>query len=332
MAIPGSVQKQVESIAWQDYRSSEKGMIVYYNSDPVSEIPIREVPEEYPSAIEPEPNYETGTYGLYGCPKPKIRNAFFKSKLRYLFFMTKYQGTNVDMLDQVIVTGYYRVKRTADIKRLHVRYLAEYGCMNEDICIALRADEVRFVGVKDAFVLTPEVLQQWGVHSRITRQTRILLDEQKAARLLEFLRSKDDRTGEYISETKRLSPAMDDEEEEMEDADAEALAQGDGDEPAGEEILEGNGSAALMSEAIESSAIVAEAYGESGTTSIDDQDEAAGSEETEEGARDTAAEDELEAEDTAESDNVQKNIIESTRQDDYTQTEAGSEDKTADNC
>jgi hypothetical protein len=213
MNIPGSVQKQVDSIVWQDYRSAEKGMIISYNSDPVSEIPIREVPEEYPSSIEPEPNYETGTYGMYGCPRPKMRSSFWKSKLKYLFFMTKYEGGNVDLIDQYIVTGYYRVKRTADVKRLHIRYLLEYGCMNDDTCMAFRADEIRFVSLKDVFVITPEVLAKWAVTSRLTRQTRVLLDEAQTAELLAYLRSKPDCTADYIEETKRLSPEVEEDEE-----------------------------------------------------------------------------------------------------------------------
>jgi hypothetical protein len=217
MNIPGSVQKHVDSVVWQDYRSTEKGMIVYYNSDPVSEIPIREVPEEYPSAIDPEPNYETGTYGLYGCPRPKIRGAFHKARLRYMFFMTKYEGSNLDLLDQFIVTGYYSIRRTCDVKKLHMRYLSEFGCMNENSCIAFRADEMRFTGLLDSFIITPEMLQKWGVTSRITRQTRILLDEAQTVELLNFIKSKTDCTQQYIDETIRLSPAVEEDDEDSEE-------------------------------------------------------------------------------------------------------------------
>src|SRR5271157_4302872 len=102
-----------ESVAWQDYRSSNTGMVVFYASDPISELPIREVPEELVSDILPEPNYETGTYGLYGCGKSRIRNAFVKSKNRYLLFVTKYDGTKADYKGRIVITGYFRIFKTA---------------------------------------------------------------------------------------------------------------------------------------------------------------------------------------------------------------------------
>ncbi|MBD3392993.1 MAG: hypothetical protein GF410_13320 [Chitinivibrionales bacterium] len=230
MNVPGAVPRHVDSISWQDYRGSDKGMVVYYNTDPVSEIPIREVPEEYPTDVPPDPNYETGTYGLYGCSRPKTRTSFFKSKLRYLFFMTKYAGTNVEYMDQLVVTGYCRINWSADVQKLHIRYLTNYGCISDDTCIALRADQVRFVSIQDAFVLTPEVLDEWGYGSRVTRQTRILIEEDVTSKLLEYLNSKEDRTAEYISETKRLSPDTGEEDEEededgYEEAGLEAVAE-----------------------------------------------------------------------------------------------------------
>ena len=76
----------MDSVSWQDYRASQTAMVVYYGSDPVSEVPIREIPEETDSPVIPEPNYENQVYGFYGCIRPKIRNAFFKAKIRYLFF------------------------------------------------------------------------------------------------------------------------------------------------------------------------------------------------------------------------------------------------------
>ena len=204
----------VERVLWQDYRASDTGMVVFYTSDPVSELPIREIPEELPSDILPEPNYETGTYGFYGCGKSKIRNAFVKSKIRYLIFMTKYAGTNSEFKDKLLVTGYFRISRVADMKRLHIRYCEDYSCLDEDVCNALRADEKRFVSVEDAFVITDEVLKSWNYKARVTRQTRVVLDEEKTIEVVDYLKSKNDITAEYISETERLQPHGSDEENE----------------------------------------------------------------------------------------------------------------------
>jgi hypothetical protein len=196
----------LESIAWQDYRSSNTAMVVYYTTDPISELPIREVPEELPSEILPEPNYETGTFGVYGCGKSKIRAAFAKSKNRYLLFATKYAGAKADFKDKTVITGFFRINKSADVKKLHIRYGSDYSCIDEDTCIALRADEVRFVAVQDAFPITDEVLKSWNYKARITKQTRIILNEEQTNPVVDSLRSKTDITPQYIAETKRLQP------------------------------------------------------------------------------------------------------------------------------
>ena len=195
-----------ESVAWQDYRSSNAGMVVMYASDPVSELPIREVPEELHSDILPEPNYESGTYGLYGCGKSGIRNAFAKAKLRYLLFVTKYEGNKADYKGKQLITGYFRIAKTAEVRKLHIRYGSDYSCLDEEQCTALRADEVRFVALEDAFALTEEVLKTWNYKARLTKQTRIILDETKTGAIIAHLKEKPDITAQYVAETKRLQP------------------------------------------------------------------------------------------------------------------------------
>jgi hypothetical protein len=202
----GLLKLSPESVAWQDYRSSNTGMVVFYASDPIAELPIREVPEELPSEILPEPNYETGTYGLYGCGKSKIRSAFIRSKIRYLLFVTKYEGTRAEYKGRLFITGYFRISKTAEVKKLHIRYGSEYSCIDEEACYALRADESRFVAVDHAFALTEEVMKTWNYKARITKQTRIILDGQNTGTIVEYLKSKQDVTSQYVAETKRLQP------------------------------------------------------------------------------------------------------------------------------
>ena len=196
----------IENTAWQDYRASNTGMIVYYGGDPISELPIREVPERYPSEIQPEPNYETGTFGFLGCARTKIRSTFVKSKIKYLLFVTKYVGTNEAFKEKYMVTGYYRINKIADVKRRHIRYCAEYSCLEEKVCYALRADEVRLVSAEDAYLVSPQQFKDWGFSGRLTRQSRILLNEEQTATLLKFLQGKPDITSKYIEETARLQP------------------------------------------------------------------------------------------------------------------------------
>lgn len=208
----------VASVNWQDYRASSTGMVVYYTSDPVSEMAIREIPEEVDSPVVPEPHYETGTYGLYSCARPKVRTAFVKNKLRYLFFVTKYAGTNADYRDKYMMTGYYHVCSIADARRYHIRYCSDYECLDVGTCTALRADLVHFVALEEAFEITEEVLKGWDYGARITRQTRIILDPERTNELLEKIRDKENVVDDYIEETKRLLPhGFEDDDEELED-------------------------------------------------------------------------------------------------------------------
>lgn len=222
----GIMQKSPDGISWQDYRASTNGMVVFYASDPVSEMAIREIPEELTSAVTPEPNYESGTYGFYGCDKTKIRGAFAKSKLRYLFFLTKYLGSKEEFKDKMLITGYYRIAKTADVQKLHLRYLDECSCIDAASCMALRADEVRFVGLSDAFVVTEEQLKAWGYNAKVSKQLRIILSPENTAQLLAYLKEKPDQLKAYIAETKRLSPEGDEEDSAVEEAgEAEAEAE-----------------------------------------------------------------------------------------------------------
>jgi hypothetical protein len=191
---------------WQDYRSSSIAMVVFYAGDPISELPIREVPEELPSAVVQDPHYESGTYGLYACARSQIRNAFVKSKTRYLVFLTRYVGTKADFRDKYFITGYYLVAKTADVKKLHIRYGTDYSCIDEQSCPALRASERRFVAIEDAFAVTDAVMKSWNFNGRVTRQTRVVLDEQKTAEVIDYLKSKPDATALYTAETTRLQP------------------------------------------------------------------------------------------------------------------------------
>ncbi len=212
----GIMKKSPDSITWQDYRATTIGMVVVYSSDPVSEMAIREIPEELESSVTPEPNYETGTYGFYGCEKTKIRAAFAKSKVRYLFFLTKYAGTKEEFKDKVLLTGYYRIAKTADVQKLHLRYLDDCSCIDATSCIAFKADEVCFVSLADAFVVDEAQLKAWGYNAKVSKQLRIILTPEQTAQILDHLKSKKNEVEAYIAETKRLSPDEDENEEEAE--------------------------------------------------------------------------------------------------------------------
>ncbi len=215
----GIMRKSPDGIVWQDYRAANTGMIVFYASDPVSEIPIREIADDADSPVVPEPNYESGTFGFYGCSKTKIRGAFAKSKIRYLFFLTKYAGAKDEFKDKMLLTGYYRVAKTADVQKLHLRYLSEYSCIDATTCIAFRADEVHFVSLQEAFEVSAEQLKTWGFNAKVSKQLRIVLSAEHTTQLLEHLKSKTNQLDVYIAETKRLSPLDEENDADEEGAD-----------------------------------------------------------------------------------------------------------------
>ncbi|MDR3013560.1 MAG: hypothetical protein LBU70_10220 [Chitinispirillales bacterium] len=213
MSVDFFPNRTADSAPWQDYRASNTGMVIYYGSDPISELPIREIPEKHPSEIESEPHYETGTFGYHSCVRLKIRSTFVKSRIRYMFFITKYAGINENSKGKYFVTGFYRVAKIADVKKYHIRTCEDYSCLDEKVCYALRADEVHFVSIKDAFPVSPQLLKDWGFNGRLTRQSRLLLTEEQTAVVLDFLRKKKNIRDKYIEETLRLQPNVVDDDD-----------------------------------------------------------------------------------------------------------------------
>ena len=69
------------------------------------------------------------------------------------------------------------------------------------------------MSVQDAFEITDSILKSWDYKARISRQTRIILDETQTMEIVEYLKSKRDMTAEYIAETERLQPHSAEEEE-----------------------------------------------------------------------------------------------------------------------
>jgi hypothetical protein len=65
---------------------------------------------------------------------------------------------------------------------------------------------LHFVAIEDAFEVTPDILKSWNYKARLTKQTRIILDEEQTAVVIDHLKSKPDITAELITETERLWP------------------------------------------------------------------------------------------------------------------------------
>ena len=65
---------------------------------------------------------------------------------------------------------------------------------------------VRFVAMEDAYAVTDAVMKSWNYKARMTKQTRIMLDEQRTGEIVELPEIKARHTAEYIAETNRLQP------------------------------------------------------------------------------------------------------------------------------
>jgi hypothetical protein len=197
------------NISWQGYRHKTTGVIIYYDSDETALLPIRVTTDKKGNPANSDPNYETGTYGLHSCTSSNYRANFVKNKCGYIFFMTKYQGKDEKLKDKFIVTGYYAIGSTAEVQKLHLRYLDGNSCSSEKMCFALKASQnengennAAFFSLDDAYVLNSVALKSFGIDKKITKATKIELDEEKTKKLLKKFEGKENKIADYISQTK----------------------------------------------------------------------------------------------------------------------------------
>ena len=194
-------------ISWQGYRHKETGVIVYYDSNETALLPIRTNIGKKGKSPDADPNYETATYGLHSCTASRHRTNFVKNKCGYVFFMTKYQGANDKLKDKMIITGYYKIGSIAEVQKLHLRYfgLDDSSCFAEKACYAFKASEGEgsavFLSDEDSYVLNAASLKSLGIDKKITKATKIELDEEKTKKLLKKFEGKENRIADYIAQT-----------------------------------------------------------------------------------------------------------------------------------
>jgi hypothetical protein len=181
-----NINTAAANIFWQGYRHKGTGVIVYYDSDETSLLPIRTSLGKKGKAADADPNYETGTYGLYGCSASPHRTKFIKNKFGYLFFMTKYSGADIKLKDKIIITGYYKIGSISEVQKLHLRYIDENSCIAEKLCYALKAsinetggNDLVFLSLEDAYQLNSAAMKLLGIEKKITKATKIELDEER---------------------------------------------------------------------------------------------------------------------------------------------------------
>jgi len=198
-----TIRTQINLDGWQDYRGKLGGAIIYTETSHHSLVPVRDQLNENGNGVFLDPNYETGTVGLFAYNNAKDLNRAIRSKVRYLFFGTRYEGSNADYKNKYLIIGYQRIDKVKDVRSLHMQQNLQDpngslpSFLSLDVCMATWG-VMRFVSFEDAYVLTDEILHDWGYSGRVARPLRSVFKEDHAKILVEYFDSKTDQTDEYI--------------------------------------------------------------------------------------------------------------------------------------
>lgn len=210
---------QINLEGWQDYRGVNAGALLYVETSHQSSVPVRDQMNENGKGFFFEPNYETSTYGLVSCCNAKSINAIVngKSKSRYILFGTRYEGTSVpEYKDKYLIMGYMRIDKIRDVRTRHVqKYMATPGAAEPE-CMKLEKHfavygPMRFVSFEDSFLITDDLLREWGYKGRATRQLKAVFKEDDLNKIFEVLNSKKDMTDEYIAAVDEYKEALSEE-------------------------------------------------------------------------------------------------------------------------
>jgi hypothetical protein len=207
---------------WQDYRGDHAGVLVYVETSHQAAVPVRDQLNENGKGFLTEPNYETATYGMKKCQNPRTINSIIRNKHRYLIFGTRYEGFNEVFKDKYLIMGYMRIDKVKDLRSRHIhQYMAnpesgesEPECVSMDKSMAIWSNDMKFVSLQDCYVLSEEVMKSWGYKGRVTRQMKLLLENEKLDQLLDYFSQKEDMTEEYIATVQEFVEALEEEEEE----------------------------------------------------------------------------------------------------------------------
>ncbi len=206
---------------WQDYRGDHAGVLFYVETTKQAELPVRDQLNENSRGHLSEPNYESNTYNVAGCFNARAINSIIKNKHRYMLFGTRYQGVEESYKGRFLIHGYMRIDKIKDVRSIHVRrYMRSGGdepeCMRMSKMYGLWSEDMKFFSLEDSFELTETVMKGWGYKGRITKQMKLLLEDEKLDEILEWFSTKTDIIDEYIETAVEFRDAIDDAEEEEE--------------------------------------------------------------------------------------------------------------------
>lgn len=160
-----------------EYRDGRAALSFYY-SDSNSKIPIRDVSNK--NDPKPDPNLETGTFGLFSICHNPMRKSIVTKGIELLLFCTNRRSGRV-------LTGYYRIGWYYEVKK-------------GDFMLA--AKEIRFVHPGFPLIELSPYLQGYRIDKRFRGWKYLTV--YTSNRLLQLLDQTPDATSQYISEIRRL--------------------------------------------------------------------------------------------------------------------------------
>ncbi|MGL1901803.1 MAG: hypothetical protein OCC49_06680 [Fibrobacterales bacterium] len=219
---------QINLDGWQDYRGNHAGILLYVDTSKQSVLPVRDQLNENEKGYLTEPNYETSTYGMKGPFNTKSINSIVKNKHRYILFGTKYQGLNEEYTDKYLIIGYMRIDKVKDLRARHLHeYMrnpdatVEPECITLDRAIACYSEDMKFFSLEDSLEVTKEFLKEMGYKGRITRQMKLLLEDENLDRVITHFSDKTDISEEYIATAQEFIEALEDDEDTEDDEEKE---------------------------------------------------------------------------------------------------------------
>lgn len=205
---------QINLDGWQDYRGNNTGALLYVETSHQSSVPVRDQLNENGKGFFYEPNYETSTYGFVSCSNVKNVNSIIKNKSRFILFGTRYEGVAYpDFKNKYLIMGYMRIDKIKDVRTRHIQKYMGNPSEEEPECMQLAQDmavygQMRFVSLKDCFILTDELLKEWKYKGRASRQLKAVFEKEPLELILTHLNSVPDMTEEYIATVDEYKDAL----------------------------------------------------------------------------------------------------------------------------
>jgi hypothetical protein len=211
---------QINLAGWQDYRGNHTGVLMFTETSKHAMLPVRDQLNDNGKGNIYEPNYETNTFGLKSSYRTKEVNGILKAKHRYLLFANKYEGINPEFKNKYIVYGYMKIEKIRDVKSMHLHRhmndpsLPEPECMTMSKAQAIYSADANFYNLEDCFELSKEKLIELGFTGRISKQMRLVFENDVLDQVISHFQSKTPANDEYIATVSEFIEFLEEDEDE----------------------------------------------------------------------------------------------------------------------